>query len=499
MKNLAVTIIPQGVIYQNTGEQRLTVLLLVPFYSFYEKYETRRAGCPLGLEYLAAELVPLGFNVIFIDACLSAYDQLTPQTDGTIRYGLTGEQLRQVLKQFQPDLVGITNLFSNQAKNVLATAQIVREMYPQTVITEGGGHATGAVEEVLRDGPVDIVIRGEGIKQFVSLCQALEAKEDYRNVSGLSYLDGNGTIKHNPDQPFLKNLDELSPRRLEIPSHPMYDTNFHTGGSRKLKRGRHIYVMTGFGCALHCEFCLSDLMTGDRTRFFSLAYLEREFIRYKAAGFTEIIIEDDQFLADIRRAMDIAALLQKHRLYWFEEGGISLFKLMRPGPGLSYKQIIDCFAQSYCYRFYLAIESANPESLSRSKKPAINADTDYAAEIVSYIKAQGIEAVGGFMIGFKIPSYEESLADIERTIAYAKKLRAAGLAYVMLFIYTALPGTPVFDYLKPYLTGYSSHERAAFPVAGLTTDELTEKRLVWLGEINGKSQELAKEKRNWGL
>ena len=41
---MSVKVIPEGVIYRNEEESRLTILLLVPFYSFFEKYETRRAG-----------------------------------------------------------------------------------------------------------------------------------------------------------------------------------------------------------------------------------------------------------------------------------------------------------------------------------------------------------------------------------------------------------------------------------------------------------------------
>lgn len=114
--------------WQDDG--RLTVLLLVPFYSFWPRYETKRAGCPIGLELIASELVAQGFNVVFIDACMAAYNQLTPQPDRTVRYGLTDEQLKNVLARFNPSVVGITSLFSNQHSNVEATAQIARQVYP---------------------------------------------------------------------------------------------------------------------------------------------------------------------------------------------------------------------------------------------------------------------------------------------------------------------------------------------------------------------------------
>ena len=488
-----IQITPEGVVYRNTEKERLSILLLAPFHSFYEDYETRRAGCPLGLEMIAAELVAKEFNVIFIDACLSAYNQLTKQEDGTVRYGLTDEQLKSTLSHYQPDIVGITSLFSNQSHNVELVTKIVREVYPNTIIVEGGGHASGAVDEVLNSA--DIVVRSEGIITFTKLCEAIENKQDYHSLNGISYLNEEGTIIHSPNQKFLQDLDILAPRLLEMPLHPMYDTEEHSGGSRKTTEGRHIYLMTSLGCPMHCEFCLSDLMSGPKTRFFSLERIEKDIQRFKEKGVTEIIIEDDQFLEDIPRALRVMDILKKYELFWFEEGGISLFKLMKT----NYKQLIDKMANSFCYRFYLAIESANPKSLRESKKPTINTNAIYAEETISYIRDKKIETVGGFMIGFKTNGYEETLEDMERTISYAKRLKKAGLTYVMLFIYTALPGTKVFSSLKHLLTSYSSHERSSFPVGGLTPTELTDKRIEWLLEINKEQQTLAHKKKNWGL
>lgn len=170
---MKVNTISQGVIFSQ-GNNRLTVMLLVPFYSFWPHYETRRAGCPIGLELIASELVAKGFNVIFIDACMSAYDQYTQQADGTNRYGLTDEQLKALLARFNPDVVGITNLFSNQAGNVQWVAQLVRQAYPDAIIAEGGSHATGDIDEVLKDTCVDMVIREEGLVTFTKLCESVE-------------------------------------------------------------------------------------------------------------------------------------------------------------------------------------------------------------------------------------------------------------------------------------------------------------------------------------
>lgn len=494
---MSIEIIPEGVIYKNTNEKRLTVLLLVPFYSFYERYETRRAGCPLGLEMVAAELVAKGFNVIYIETCMAGYNQLTPQADGTVRYGLTDSQLKEVLGRFNPDVVGITSLFSNQAGNVEQTAKIVREVYPYAIIAEGGGHATGAADEVLSTGSVDVVVRSEGM---ITFAEFLECGNNPFATMGISYRDKEGIVRHNPAREFCQDLDLLAPRLLEIPLHSMYATQEHTGGSRGTQLGRHAYIMTSLGCPGHCRFCMSDLMSGSKTRFFSLERVEENVRRLVKAKVKELIVEDDQLLADIPRATQVMDIFKKYNMIWFEEGGISMFKLMKPGHGLTYKDLIDKMLETGCYRFYLAIESTNSLSLRDSHKPVVNAQAELAEEIVRYIASKGIQAVGGFMIGFKSDGHEETLEDMRRTVEYAKRLKRAGLAYVMLFIYTALPGTAVYPSLKPYVNNYTSHERSAFPVGGLTLGELTELRLKWMKEINGDDcMNIAEETKNWGL
>lgn len=502
---MKVKIFDQGVKFQQ-NKNRITIMLIVPFYSFWPEYETRRSGCPIGLEMIAGELIMNGFNVIFIDACMSAYSQFTEQIDHTIRYGLTDQQLRATLARFCPDIVGITNLFSNQADNVEHLANIIKRTYPRTLLVEGGSHATGDVNTVLKNNSVDAVVREEGVATFLELCLAFEQKMASRNsmaTLGVSFKNRAGQIIHNPSRPFIANLDSLAPRRLEITLHPMYDTSKHTGGSRARQYGRHAYLLSSVGCPLQCEFCHIHKMCGP-TRYFSLERFEQEVARLAAAGVNEIILEDDMLFADIPRALLIGEILKRYNMVWFEEGGLSMFKFMNPGANLTYQIILDKLAASGCYRFYLAIESANSMSLLKSHKPLVNAQADLAEKIVRYTASKGIEGVGGFMLGFKgFQGLEESLIEMKNTVAYAKRLKQAGLTYVMLFIYTAIPGTNIYNYLKfvfPKLNLRTSHERAAFPVGGLSPAQLTNLRLKWMNEVNGPAcMEMANRTKNWGL
>src|SRR3989338_7539862 len=167
---------------------------------------------------------------------------------------------------------------------------------------------------------------------------------------------------HNPDRPFLPNFDNLAPRRLEITLHEMYDTPEHTGGSRQLKSGRHAYILSSMGCPLKCDFCRIWQQAGT-IRYYGFARLEREVAALKAAGATELVEECDMFLGDIPHAMKIAEIYHRHGMTWFEEGGLSMFKFMKPGHGLTHRDLTDHLATNGCYRYYAAIESANPTSL----------------------------------------------------------------------------------------------------------------------------------------
>ena len=187
------------------GNSKLNILLLVPFYSFDPRYETRRVSAPMSLEYIANELIMNKFNVTFIDAARADYDNLIKQADGTFRYGLSDSKLKNLLGKFNPDVVGITSLFSNQSDNVKRVSDIVREVHPKSIIVEGGAHATGADVEVLQYDNVDVVVRGEGIKIFTRLCKEIEKNQNkmelariFNKIKGVSFKTKSGKIIRNP-------------------------------------------------------------------------------------------------------------------------------------------------------------------------------------------------------------------------------------------------------------------------------------------------------------
>jgi radical SAM superfamily enzyme YgiQ (UPF0313 family) len=221
--------------------------------------------------------------------------------------------------------------------------------------------------------------------------------------------------------------------------------------------------------------------------------------------------------------MEVCRLLEKHDLPWVEEGGLSLFNLIvlhegmefvakmpeaeRNHPnfrhviralqsGLTARELIHTMARSGCYNVYLAVESANEESLQNSNKPNINAIQKATKEIVGMFADVNIQVTGGFMLCFVTPPEQlggapfiESLSQIDRTIDYAVTLMKAGMAYANPFIVTPIPGTRTWQFQKDYVvrdydTGWS-HEKATMATEKWSAEQIESMRLKLLVEANG--------------
>ncbi|GAH40632.1 unnamed protein product, partial [marine sediment metagenome] len=142
-------------------------------YDFYE------AAFPsLALEYIAAYVDDLpGVSVKIVDA--KAED-------------LSTKKIIRRIRDFKPDLVGLTVPVTSAINSVMELAAVAKEL--DATIVLGGWHPTLDVNDTLDKG-ADIVVRGEGEFTFRELVQ----KGSPVGVVGLSYKD-NGSYIHNPDR-----------------------------------------------------------------------------------------------------------------------------------------------------------------------------------------------------------------------------------------------------------------------------------------------------------
>jgi len=154
---------------------------------------------PAWVAYLAGPLKKAGYTDIhFVDAMTN---------------DLTADDLREAMRELQPDVVGATAITPSiyKAEEVL---QIASEELPDAVKVLGGVHATFMYKQVLTEAPwIDVIVRGEGEEIFQELVQTIDAGRwpEYRGeIKGLAYRDGEQIVA-TPAAPTVKDLDAIEP------------------------------------------------------------------------------------------------------------------------------------------------------------------------------------------------------------------------------------------------------------------------------------------------
>jgi len=125
------------------------ILLIQPPYTI-RRGIPKNCQIPLGLGYLAATLKD-EYEVKIIDAIAEGYER-EESLGRYFRYGLSFSEIREKIKSFSPDLIGISCLFSTQWENARCVAQIAKEIDKEIVVVEmnDGQYADIIEKELLR-------------------------------------------------------------------------------------------------------------------------------------------------------------------------------------------------------------------------------------------------------------------------------------------------------------------------------------------------------------
>ena len=158
---------------------------------------------PAWAAYLAGSLKEAGFpDIRFIDAMTN---------------DLSDDDLREILAQEKPDMVGATAITPSIYKAERAL-QIAKEIHPDTVTVMGGIHATFMYQQVLTEAPwIDVIVRGEGEEVLVDLVRAIDERRwpaDRRSIKGLAFAEADGDsarIVATQAAATVKNLDAINP------------------------------------------------------------------------------------------------------------------------------------------------------------------------------------------------------------------------------------------------------------------------------------------------
>ncbi|MFH1473787.1 MAG: radical SAM protein [Candidatus Aenigmatarchaeota archaeon] len=352
---------------------------------------------PVGMAYLASSLEKEGHEVECLDFRVEQ-----------------NKNMRNVVKDF--DLIGISSC-TPSIREAWKLASIAKR-YGKPVVL-GGPHPSALPIESLKNKSVDIIVRGEGEETFKEICNGKKKKD----ILGISYKKGK-RIVHNPNRPFIKDLDSLPFPARHLFKFREYRSEFH----------RHNVVgdiLTSRGCPFNCNFCYKAVF-GRQYRVRSAKNVVREWKDIINMGYEEIGIIDDNFSVDQKRAIDICNMITKQKLNvdWTATNGLrvdsvsaDLFKAMK---------------KSGCYRIALGVESGSQYILDKIGKCT---NLKLIRNAVKLAKKFNFETYLFFMIG----NLYETEETVRKTIEFAKELEGD---YTQFTVATPYPGTRMYDIIK---------------------------------------------------
>jgi anaerobic magnesium-protoporphyrin IX monomethyl ester cyclase len=337
---------------------------------------------------------------------------------------ISEEDTIRILKDFRAD-IAVINATTPSIYSDLACARICKEASGGGIFTIMiGPHVSVEAEGTLKRGAgfLDAIAR----REYDYTLKEAAGSGNLSDVKGVSYFK-NGKITHNPDRPFIEDLDALP-----FPAWRHIDLRNYYAPA---KRNPFITVITGRGCEGRCGFCLfPQVMYGRSYRARSPQNVLDE-IEYDIKMFPslkEIMFEDDTLtlkkynarLEKICRGM----IDRKIKISWScnarpDTLDISLLRLMR---------------KSGCRMMCVGFESGDDAILGNLKK-GISSDT--MRKFAGLCRQAGISVHGCFVIG----SPGETKETIRNTAEFAASLPVDTVQFSGLCPY---PGTEFYSWCR---------------------------------------------------
>jgi radical SAM superfamily enzyme YgiQ (UPF0313 family) len=360
---------------------------------------------PLELISLGAIAKEKGLELILIDA---------------IAENFTRSQVISKAKAFAPDII-VSIMGLECIESDCAEVAALKEALPKVQYTIFGHYATQFAAQVIEKSKADFVILGEPDIIFSKLIDALTGKLELEYVGGIVRRDNKGTIIREGED---KRIPD--PNVLPLPAYDLLPVDKYY---EPVLPRPYSLIQTARGCPYLCSFCVKSY--GSKLTLQSPERVVDEIANLvNNYSIKSLRIIDDTFTINKKRVIRICQEIIKRKF------NIQWCCLSRTD-NLT-EEMIDWMRKAGCVRIYFGLESGSQKILDLYEK-RINVNEAIATLLLC--KKYGIETTGFFMSGYP----EETDADFEETIAFAKK---AKLTFASVNPLTPYPGTSLFERLK---------------------------------------------------
>lgn len=359
---------------------------------------------PIGLAYIASALEKDSHRVIIVDGA---------------RYNYNNDEYVRILKEFSPDIIGISvNSFSFQ--DFLHLARAIKNEIPVPIVV-GGSHVSLFPGEMLRVKTVDFAIYGDGELPMRELVSALDHGGDIGSIRNLVYRDEAGVTHMNGAR------NPIALDHLDFPAYHLINLDDYTYYFNEQER--FVVMFIGRGCPYRCNFCVNK---PSKFRLRSVENVITEIkLYYFEHGIKVIHFYDDCFTFNKEWVLEFTeALRQNH---------ISIRWTCLTRVDCVDKELLNRMAKTGCFLIRYGIESGDPGMLRIMNKRVSLRGIETAIKLTNQA---GIRTFGFFMIG--VPG--ETKESVKNTLRF---ILNSSLDYVRPIRFIAMPKVRFYDdYLK---------------------------------------------------
>lgn len=313
------------------------ILFIIPPYFNMEEYMSKSPVAqkpiftiPYGILSLAAYVksrVDRKNKFHIIDLNLEAARCLNTHADKDHAVGALGQIIRERMLGFDPDIVGISALFNTCFHHLAFISEEVKRMKRDVLLIVGGGLATNLYSEILSEFQfIDACCYGEGeIPLYELLCA--DDPVDYLNTSPAWITKQSIRSLQRPERLLVDDLDTIPPFDYDLISLGDYQGRTPGRGVQQ-STDREITIHTSRGCPFNCIFCANASVHGKIVRYMSIEKVITEIQRMISHYHLKtLLIEDDHFLGDKKRAKEILRRISKLNLKVDFPNGMAVYAI----------------------------------------------------------------------------------------------------------------------------------------------------------------------------
>ncbi|MHB8231829.1 MAG: B12-binding domain-containing radical SAM protein [bacterium] len=331
--------------------------------------------------------------------------------------------LGDAMKEFKPDAVGFSCSFTPDVYRTIELAKRIKNEYGVRYVFVGGHHVSVYPLD-FNVKEIDAIIIGEGEYTARELINAFSSNTPLSMIKGIIYNENGNQIK-TPTRDLLKNINDL----------PFFATHLTQEYRKKYYLGIRTSLAcleTARGCPFKCDFCSVWNFYGGSYRSKSP---ERVIAELKEIKEDYVLVTDDNFFSDVKRAKKIGELLKKEKIY-------KLYTIQaRSDTIVKHPELISQWKELGLSNIFIGFESVDDDKLNSINKSNSSLNNEKAYYIA---KKNNVAVTASFIVS---PDFTK--LDFKKLIDFVKRLKISVPVFSVL---TPLPGTKLYNELKDKLT-----------------------------------------------